>query len=42
MHPELTANISKYFHPAHLQLKYDELKTSQRQDSIPGTFYTDI
>ena len=34
--------IAKYFHPAHLQLKYDELKTSQRHDSIPGTFYTDI
>jgi hypothetical protein len=37
---ELTAGIAEYFHPAHLQLKYDELETSQRQDSRPGAPYT--
>jgi len=35
---EFTADTAEYFHPAHLQLKYDELKTSQRQDSRPGVF----
>jgi len=42
MYPDFAANTAEYFHPAHLQLKYNELKTSQRHDSIPDTFYTNI
>ncbi len=42
MYPDFAANTAEYFHPTHLQLKYDELEKSQRQDSIPDTFYTDI
>jgi len=38
MHPELTANPFEYFHPANLQLKYNELETSQHYDSIHDTF----
>lgn len=29
------SRIDEYFHPAHLQFKYDELETSQHWDSRP-------
>lgn len=39
---EHNANTTEYFHPAHQHLKYDELETSQHQDSRLGVLYTGV